>query len=122
MRSPTSSEQVLDNQADSNGTYDYDSALDNESADDNESAVDSELAARVHTSLQHVAADHERLDTLFHTLDHNGDGYIDEMELIAYMTSFYGEEERDLEEEARVSYTVHATNRRAVTVWLYYLR
>ena len=57
----------------------------------------------VQTPLQHVEADHVRLETLFHTLDHNEDGFIDEHELIHYMTLYYGEEEGQLEEEARVS-------------------
>ena len=60
-------------------------------------------AQHVHVPLKHVEADHARLETLFHTLDHNGDGFIDEHELIGYMTSFYGEDGDLLEEEARVS-------------------
>ena len=58
---------------------------------------------RAPTPLQHEDADHARLDALFHTLDHNGDGFIDEHELIKYMTWYYGEQEGQLEEQARVS-------------------
>ena len=67
------------------------------------SVEDEVVAQRAHVLLQHVEADHVRLETLFHTLDHNGDGFIDENELIHYMTSFYGESEELLEEEAKVS-------------------
>ena len=52
-------------------------------------------------TLKHVAEDHERLDNLFNSLDYNGDGFIDESELIRYMTAFYGEDEHNLEEEAK---------------------
>ena len=68
-----------------------------------ESMTGDEGDQRAPTPLQHEDADHARLDALFHTLDHNGDGFIDEHELIQYMTSYYGEEEGQLEEEARVS-------------------
>ena len=99
----SSPDHHLDGQGDDELDRQVDDELDRQVDDELDRQVDDELAHLVGTPLKHVAADHERLDSLFHTLDHNGDGFIDEQELIHYMTAFYGEEEGSLEEEAKVS-------------------